>query len=253
MIRRPPRSTQSRSSAASDVYKKTGDNKLARAAFCNALWRGSRIKIQQIKPIATVQDINKSMPHEPADQLHEARYRKLIEIAAQGIWRARVDGYVTYCNQWWLDYTGLDMGALEGNGWTQAVHPDHRQPALNAWLTSVATGADYEIEIPVRRASDGLYRWHLITGSPIRNDNAQIIEWIGVATDIHDRRQTTGAVSQTEAHLRLVLESMPQKIFTANAQGEVDYFCLLYTSDAADDLLCVDLGGRRIIKKKKKK
>jgi len=28
--------------------------------------------------------------------------------------------------------------------------------------------------------------------------------------------------------------------------------CLLYTSDAADDLLCVDLGGRRIIKKKKR-
>src|SRR5450756_2064053 len=27
--------------------------------------------------------------------------------------------------------------------------------------------------------------------------------------------------------------------------------CLLYTSDAADDLLCVDLGGRRIIKTKK--
>ena len=26
--------------------------------------------------------------------------------------------------------------------------------------------------------------------------------------------------------------------------------CLLYTSDAADDLLCVDLGGRRNIKKK---
>eukprot|EP00831_Metopus_contortus_P007338 TRINITY_DN12807_c0_g1_i3.p1 TRINITY_DN12807_c0_g1~~TRINITY_DN12807_c0_g1_i3.p1 ORF type:complete len:143 (+),score=45.08 TRINITY_DN12807_c0_g1_i3:49-477(+) len=27
--------------------------------------------------------------------------------------------------------------------------------------------------------------------------------------------------------------------------------CLLYTSDAADDTPCVDLGGRRIIKKKK--
>ena len=25
--------------------------------------------------------------------------------------------------------------------------------------------------------------------------------------------------------------------------------CLLYTSDAADDMKCVDLGGRRIIKK----
>ena len=29
------------------------------------------------------------------------------------------------------------------------------------------------------------------------------------------------------------------------------YACLLYTSDAADDMQCVDLGGRRIIKKKK--
>ena len=29
----------------------------------------------------------------------------------------------------------------------------------------------------------------------------------------------------------------------------LSYICLLYTSDAADDLLCVDLGGRRIIKK----
>src|SRR5450756_3021132 len=29
--------------------------------------------------------------------------------------------------------------------------------------------------------------------------------------------------------------------------------CLLYTSDAADDLLCVDLGGRRIIKQNNKK
>ena len=32
--------------------------------------------------------------------------------------------------------------------------------------------------------------------------------------------------------------------------GGACHICLLYTSDAADDLLCVDLGGRRIIKKK---
>src|SRR5450756_2706555 len=30
-------------------------------------------------------------------------------------------------------------------------------------------------------------------------------------------------------------------------RGGTIYACLLYTSDAADDLLCVDLGGRRII------
>ena len=33
---------------------------------------------------------------------------------------------------------------------------------------------------------------------------------------------------------------------------EQNYPCLLYTSDAADERSSVDLGGRRIIKKKKK-
>ena len=41
----------------------------------------------------------------------------------------------------------------------------------------------------------------------------------------------------------------------ANQLGAVDsappYTCLLYTSDAADERSSVDLGGRRIIKKKR--
>ena len=41
-------------------------------------------------------------------------------------------------------------------------------------------------------------------------------------------------------------------MYTVNGSVRMLNSCLLYTSDAADDLLCVDLGGRRIIKKKKK-
>ena len=42
------------------------------------------------------------------------------------------------------------------------------------------------------------------------------------------------------------------EVLLQNIAGEtlLYNYCLLYTSDAADDLLCVDLGGRRIIKKK---
>ena len=36
------------------------------------------------------------------------------------------------------------------------------------------------------------------------------------------------------------------------AKGPQYHYCLLYTSDAADERSSVDLGGRRIIKKKKK-
>src|SRR5450756_1482741 len=35
-------------------------------------------------------------------------------------------------------------------------------------------------------------------------------------------------------------------LLDAHHQADIRDTCLLYTSDAADDLLCVDLGGRRI-------
>ena len=41
-------------------------------------------------------------------------------------------------------------------------------------------------------------------------------------------------------------------VYLGASCGTDPHLCLLYTSDAADDLLCVDLGGRRIIKKKTK-
>ena len=51
-------------------------------------------------------------------------------------------------------------------------------------------------------------------------------------------------------------ELIPEEIYQRTDKGIFSspfyqsWICLLYTSDAADDLLCVDLGGRRIIKKK---
>ena len=52
-----------------------------------------------------------------------------------------------------------------------------------------------------------------------------------------------------------VLLPTKKEIFCVNRAPNIDKesICLLYTSDAADDLLCVYLGGRRILKKKKNK
>src|SRR5450756_2910461 len=59
---------------------------------------------------------------------------------------------------------------------------------------------------------------------------------------------TTGVAKVLQYLRRLSVDLSKPKARWTEAQ-----ICLLYTSDAADDLLCVDLGGRRIIKKKKNK
>ncbi|CUX29962.1 hypothetical protein BN3590_00669 [Clostridium sp. C105KSO15] len=47
------------------------------------------------------------------------------------------------------------------------------------------------------------------------------------------------------------IDDLEYDYIIAIIMSESIHACLLYTSDAADDLLCVDLCGRRIIKKKK--
>ena len=48
------------------------------------------------------------------------------------------------------------------------------------------------------------------------------------------------------------VEMGPNWMESRAPQGSLVAVCLLYTSDAADERSSVDLGGRRIIKKKKK-
>ena len=58
----------------------------------------------------------------------------------------------------------------------------------------------------------------------------------------------------TRYHSLIVQEPTPEalEVTAFTKDGELMGVCLLYTSDAADERSSVDLGGRRIIKKKKK-
>ena len=59
------------------------------------------------------------------------------------------------------------------------------------------------------------------------------------------------------AHIDLALAEAPDdpavRVKGLARRVELHAICLLYTSDAADDLRCVDIGGRRSSKKKKAK
>ena len=58
-------------------------------------------------------------------------------------------------------------------------------------------------------------------------------------------------MSRSHGWTRNNSETFKQKMREEHNVNDFYDICLLYTSDAADDLLCVDLGGRRILKKKK--
>ena len=103
------------------------------------------------------------------------------------LWTSPPTGGIDWFNQRTLDYTGASPAELVDDGWIITVHPDDRARAAALWASSLATGADYEIEFRIRRA-DGEYRWHLVRAVPIRADDGRILRWIGTNTDIHEQK-----------------------------------------------------------------
>ena len=143
----------------------------------------------------------------------ELRFRSLVEVSPQVVWFGNAAGDITYCNPTWYAYTGLTPGDTGGDGWADVIHPEHREQVLGVWKQAVATEGPYEVEIPFRRASDGAYRWFLARGKPVRGEGGPVESWIGIAIDIHDRRQAEDDLRQAREQLRLAVDATGTGVF----------------------------------------
>ena len=85
----------------------------------------------------------------------EARYRSLIRATSQIVWTATRDGQVVEDSPTWRKHTGQRLEEMQGSGWIDAIHPEDRAGALEAWNRAVESDV-HEAESRVR-AADGSY------------------------------------------------------------------------------------------------
>jgi PAS domain S-box-containing protein len=118
----------------------------------------------------------------------ERRFRTLVENIPQLVWRSGSLGDRTWGSPQWVVFTGLSLEESVGHGWLNAVHPDDRDPTLEAWHEAERSGGLY-IEHRTRRAADGEYRWFQTRGTRLTDEESGTQEWFGTSTDVHDLRR----------------------------------------------------------------
>ena len=119
----------------------------------------------------------------------EQRFREAIETMPAMAFIARSDGYCTFVNKGWIEFTGLSRDQTAGSGWQTALHPDDLSRVVSKWRASLTSGEPLEHEIRVRRVTHGTYRWFLMRAAPVRDKRGKILKWCGAATDIDDRQR----------------------------------------------------------------
>ena len=114
----------------------------------------------------------------------DERYRTLTEAVDQLMWVNDAAGRTTYVNRKVEELFG-PFDLLRDSPSTEFLHPDDREPALQARLRGLVAGEPYRMEYRARMR-DGQYRWMMARVVPVTDARGRILSWIGSAADIHD-------------------------------------------------------------------
>jgi len=155
----------------------------------------------------TVQEITERKRNERELALRENRYRSLVHATAQIVWSTNAAGDQIGIMPQWQAFTGQSDQEVLGYGWAAAVHPDDRERTVNAWRDSVQSGATHTMEHRLRRA-DGVYRDMAVRAVPVRDEEGQIVEWVGTHTDITDQKQAERERNIALQRLQNILDSV---------------------------------------------
>jgi PAS domain S-box-containing protein len=117
--------------------------------------------------------------------------------------------------------TGQTPDQYQGFGWVDAVHPDDAEPTIQAWRTAVAQGGPYTFEHRVRR-HDGVWRDFVRAVAALEADGS-IREWIGVHTDITERKRAEERLREGEARFRAMADSAPAPVWMTSAEGGITF------------------------------
>jgi PAS domain S-box-containing protein len=166
-------------------------------------------------------NINKQKNEEEQLRERNQTLQSISNLFPGHAWTVLPNGSIEYLSPSLCEYTGIKE-AHDYDFFRAAIHPDDSQANDRYW-NALREGNDQgELEFRLRR-SDGIYRWFLCRVKAIRNDSGQLLRWVGVSWDIHDRKTTEYLLRTEEETYRRIVDSVPACVCVGGPTGELVY------------------------------
>jgi PAS domain S-box-containing protein len=138
----------------------------------------------------------------------EAEFRKLADAVPQVVWVADGAGRITYVNEQWTEFSGLDAAATATPEIVAAViHPEDRERVFGEWARAFASGSPYQVEGRMRDHRTGEYCWFLMRSEPTRDGAGNVVQWFGTSTDITERKRQEEELETANYRFRVAEEA----------------------------------------------
>ncbi|MBK0402084.1 PAS domain-containing protein [Adhaeribacter sp. BT258] len=198
--------------------------RLKDGSYAVILDRGAVLRDETGKPyrmIGAMVDITLNKKAEKEALENENRLRSIMESIPQMAWAATTNGEVYYYNQQWPKYLGVTLEDLYSNGWTKYMHPEDLVKTLANWERCLKTGENVEFEHRYLQAPHNEYKWFLTRAVATRNNEGEIVNWVGTCTYIDDQKKITQKLQEQEEKVQRILSQAPAHFCLVKGTAQV--------------------------------
>ncbi len=194
--------------------------------------------------IGTNTDIDDKIRIESQSKEREEKFRSLVQTLPQLVWVTDTNGMRDFASFRWQEYTGVEPGGE--TEWKAIVHPDDYDNINNAWAHSLSTGTVYRHDVRLK-SKEGQYRWHTVVGEPVRDEENEIVKWVGAFTDVHSEKTFSNALEKQVSQRTAELEIKNAQLEALNK--ELQTFAYISSHDLQEPLRKIQTFSTRIVEK----
>jgi len=131
----------------------------------------------------------------------EGRFRSYVEKANDIFYALTPEGIFSYVSPNWTEILGHEVSEVQGQSFTPFMHPDDLQAGMEFFKKMAHGQKQSGIEYRVKH-KDGKWRWHTSNASPLKDDEGNVLSFIGISRDITQIKEVMEDLEETNQNLK---------------------------------------------------
>jgi len=104
------------------------------------------------------------------------------------VWTADKKGNITFMSRKWFEYVEENSTLSIFESWKKIIKPAMWEDRLKLWSKAISEEREYLDEFLAKGLHHDDYRWHIARTSVVRNEQNEIMYWVGSLIDVHEAK-----------------------------------------------------------------
>lgn len=164
----------------------------------------------------------------------EAKFRRIVETAQEGIWVLDTEDRTTYVNKRMAEMLGYREDEMIGKKLVDfLIEKEHSR--VPRGFEPLMSGSKEVLDFKFHRR-DGSFLWGMLSTTPIQGSDGRVIGFLGMITDVTERKRAVAAIQESHERLITILESLDAIVYVADMETHEVLFANNYAQKVFGDV-----------------